>query len=134
MIKPTSDNGTNQWTPNSGTTHFNRLTEIPEDTNTTYLSDATSGDTEEFGYGSTGSEVTSIKGIQVNTVFETDSATAFSMKNHVKSGATTSDDGGTAGVNGTYNTASYVLETDPNTSALWTKTNVDACLFGVKTV
>ena len=130
---PTSDHGTNQWTPNAGGTHYNRLTDNPNDGSTTYLSDATSGDTEEFGYASTGSEVTSIKGVQINTVFETDSGTAFSVKNHVNSGGTSSDDAGTAGTNGTYTTASRLVETDPNTSALWTKTNLDASLFGVKT-
>lgn len=133
-IFPTGDHGTNQWAATgAGTTHADRVKENPHDSSTTYLSDATSGDTEEFDYADTGSEVTSIKGVQVNTVFETDSGSAFSVKNHVSSGGTSSDDAGTAGTNGTYTTAVRVLETDPNTSALWTKTNLDAALFGVKT-
>lgn len=134
MILPTGDHGTNQWTPNSGANHYDRVNENPHDSSTTYLSDSTSGDTEEFDYANTGSEISSIKGIQVNTVFETDSASAFSVKNHINSGGASSDDAGTAGTNGTYTTAGFVAETDPNTSALWTKTNLDAALFGVKTV
>lgn len=132
-IFPTGDNGTNQWTTSgSGTTHADRVKENPHDSSTTYLTDTVSGHTEEFDYANTGSEVTSIKGVQMNTVFETDDASAFSVKNHVNSGGTSSDDGGTAGTNGTYKTASFLVETDPNTSALWTKTNLDAALFGVK--
>jgi len=134
-IFPTGDNGTNQYAATgAGTTHADRVKENPYDSSTTYVSDSTSGDTEEWDYANTGSEVTSIKGVQMNTVFETDSASAFSIKNHVNSGGTSSDDAGTAGVNGTYNTSPRLVETDPNTSALWTKTNLDASLFGVKTV
>lgn len=129
---PTGDSGTNQWTPSSGSNHFDRVNENPHDSSTTYLSDILTGDTEEFNYADTGSEVTLIKGVLVNTVFETDSALPFSVKNHVNSGGTSSDDAGTAGTNGTYDTASFLVESDPNTTALWTKTNLDAALFGVK--
>jgi hypothetical protein len=110
------------------------VNETPPNGNTSYDSDSTSGHTEEWDYANTGSEISSIKGIQVNSVFETDSASAFSLKNHINSGGTSSDDAGTAGVNGTYNTVGFVAEVDPNTSSLWTKTNLDAALFGVKTV
>lgn len=133
-LLPTGDNGTNQYTPSSGANHYDRVNETPPNGNTTYVSDSTSGHIEEWNYADTGSEVTSIKGVQVNTVFETDSASAFSIKNHINSGGTSSDDAGTAGVNGTYNTPAFLAELDPNTSALWTKTNLDAALFGVKTV
>lgn len=135
MIAPTGDNGTNQWSPTgAGTTHADRVKENPHDSNTTYLSETVSGNTEEFDYANTGSEVASIKGVQQNTVFETDDASPFSVNNHVKSGATTLDDGGAAGTNGTYTTSPFLVETDPNTSALWTKSNLDAALFGVKLV
>lgn len=130
---PSGDHGTNQWTATgAGTTHADRVTDNPHDSSTTYLSDATSNDTEEFDYANTGSEVTSIKGVQINTVFETDSGSAFSVKNRTNSGGIASDSAGFAGTNGTYTTASTVNETDPNTSALWTKTNLDASLFGIK--
>lgn len=135
MIAPTGDNGTNQWTATgAGTSHADRVKENPHDTNTTYLSDTVSGHIEEFDYANTGSEITSIKGVQVNTVFETDSASAFSVKNRVNSGGTTSEDAGAAGTNGTYKTTAFLQETDPNTSALWTKTNLDASLFGINLV
>jgi hypothetical protein len=135
LILPTGDNGTNQWSATgTGTTHADRVKENPHDSSTTYVSDSTSGHVEEWDYANTGSEVTSIKGVQVNTVFETDDANAFSVKTHAKSGGTSSDDAGTAGTNGTYKTAPFLLENDPNTAALWTKTNLDAALFGVKTV
>lgn len=134
MILATGDHGTNQWTPNSGSNHFDRVNENPHDSSTSYISDLLTGDTEEFDYANTGSEVTAIKGVMVNTVFETDSVVALSVKNHVNSGGTSSDDAGTAGTNGTYKTASFLVETDPNIAALWTKTNLDAALFGVKTL
>ena len=114
MILPTGDHGTNQWSATgTGTTHADRVKQNPHDSNTTYVSDSTSGNTEEWDYANTPSDLTSIKGVQVNTVFETDSGSAFSVKNHVNSGGTTSDDAGKAGVNGAYSNLSYCLETDP---------------------
>lgn len=133
-VFPTSDAGTNQWgSIGAGFTHAAQVNENPNDGNLSYLVDSTSGHTEELNYVATGSEVTTIKGIQMNTIFDTDSGAAFSVKNHVNSGGTSSDDAGTAGTNGTYVTAARLVETDPHTSALWTKTNLDASLFGVKT-
>lgn len=136
IIFPTGDHGTNQWTTSgAGTTHADRVKENPHDASTTYVTDTVSGNTEEWDYADSGSEITSIKGIMLNTVFETDSAGAFSVKAHASSGGTVSDDAGTAGTNGTYkNPSPFLLETDPNTSALWTKTNLDAAIFGVKVV
>ncbi len=133
-IFATGDHGTNQWTPNSGSNHYDRVNENPHDTNTSYVSDAATlpGDIEEWDYADTGSEITAIKGIMVNTVFENDLVTLHHLINHVKSNGTTSDDAGNSGQNGTYITSSYLLEDDPHTAALWTKTNLDAALFGVK--
>lgn len=134
-IFPTGDHGTNQWTAvGTGTTHADRVKENPHDSSTTYLHNTSApppGDVEEWDYANTGSEVTTIKGIQINTVFEADNITPNNIINHANSGGTSSDGSGVAGTNGTYTTASRLIETDPNTSALWTKTNLDAALFGV---
>ena len=121
-----------ELTPNSGGTHYNRVNDNPNDGNTTYLSDATSGDVDIWSKSATVASIANIKGIQQNTVFETDSASAFTLIQRLVSGGTTSDDAGQAGVNGTYKTTSRVLETDPNTSALWTQSNLDSATIGIK--
>jgi hypothetical protein len=131
-VLPSSDGGTLQWTPNSGSTHYSRVNDNPPDKNTSYLSDSTSGDVDIWNKLATAASIASIRGIQQNTMFETDSASAFSVIQRLVSGATTSDDGGTAGTNGTYTQAARVLETDPNTGSLWTQSNLDSATIGIK--
>jgi hypothetical protein len=131
-VFPNADGGTLQWTPNSGSNHYDRVNENPADTNTTYLSDSTSGHVDIFTKAATPASITSIKGVQQNTYFETDSGSAFSLIQRLVSGGTTSDAGGTAGVNGTYGTAARLLETDPNTGSLWTQSNLDSATIGIK--
>lgn len=133
MILPSADNGSQQWTTSSGTVHFSLVNENPHDSSTTYVTDTVSGHVDLWDYADT-SGLANVKGIQQNTVFETDSASAFSINQRCKSSSTTSDATGVAGTNGTFKTTSRVLETDPNTSALWTTTNLNAAQFGVKVV
>lgn len=132
-VFPNSDNGTNQWTTNgTGSHHYDRVNDNPPDKNTSYLSDTVSGDLDIWGKQATVASMSNIRGVQQNTMFETDSGTAFSVIQRLVSGATTSDDAGTAGTNGTYTQAARVLETDPNTSALWTQSNLDTATIGIK--
>ena len=131
-VLPSADGGTLQWTPNSGSNHYDRVNENPHDSSTSYLSDSTSGHVDVWSKSATVASIANIKGIQQNTVFETDSGSAFSVIQRLVSGGTTSDDSGTAGTNGTYKTASRVIETDPNTGSLWTQANLDSATIGIK--
>ena len=131
-ILPSADNGSQQWSTSSGSTHFSLVNENPPDDSTTYVQDTVSGHVDLWDYANTPSTIANIKGVQVNTVFEDTDATAFSLVERCVSGATTSDASSVAGTNGTFKVAAFVLETDPNTSALWTQSNLDAAQFGVK--
>ena len=51
---PTADASPLNWTPNSGTTHFSLVNEIPPDNDVTYVSDGTAGDIDQYVYQVTG--------------------------------------------------------------------------------
>ena len=90
MIVPASDAGTNQFTPDSGSTHYDRLTEAPRDT-TTYLEDDTTGHRELFGMGTL--NLATVAGLQMNTLSLVTGNTIRSIKNSIHtSGGTDSDD------------------------------------------
>ena len=131
MIVPASDAGTNQYTPDSGTTHYNRLTENPQDT-TTYLADSTTGDRELFGMGTL--NLAAIAGLQINTVAAATDNTVYSIKNSTHtSGGTDTDQTAVTVADTNYQTVSNVLQINPETSALWHQAGVNGCQFGFKT-
>lgn len=131
MLLPSSDAGTNQFTPDSGSTHYNRLTENPQDT-TTYLADSTTGDRELFGVS--GLNIGSVNGLQINAVAAITDATVYSIKNSTHtSGGTDTDQSGATIADTNYQTVSNVLETNPQTSSQWVVSEVNSTQFGFKT-
>lgn len=131
MIVPLSDGGTNQYTPDTGSTHYNRLTENPQDT-TTYLSDSASGDRELFNFG--GLNLGSVLGLQINSVTAITDATVYSIKNSTHTaGGTDTDQSAITIADPNYQTVANVLQTNPETALPWTVAQVDACQFGFKT-
>jgi len=131
MIVPASDAGTNAYTPDSGTNHWDRLTENPQDT-TTYLSDDTTGHRELFGMGSLA--IGSVLGLQVNLVAAVTDNTVYSIKHSSHtSGGTDTDQAAVTTGDANYQTVSNVMQTNPQTSAQWAVSEVNAAQFGFKT-
>lgn len=129
IMTPSSDAGTNQFTTNSGSTHYDRVNNAPNDGDTTYVEDGTSGHKELFGHGACG--MASVDGVQMNTVARGTDATVVNLVNTLHSGS--DSDGSNQPVAGTdYVTLSRVVETDPNTSAAWLPSAVDSAQFGFK--
>ncbi len=131
MIVPASDAGTNAYTPDSGSNHYDRLTENPQDT-TSYLADDTTGHRELFVMGNL--NMATIAGVQMNAVAAITDNTIYSIKNSTHtSGGTDTDQAAVAIADTNYQTVSNVLETNPETSALWHQAGVNGCQFGFKT-
>jgi hypothetical protein len=130
MIVPASDAGTNQFTTDSGSNHWDRLTDNPRDT-TSYVEDDTTGHKELVGMGSL--NLATVAGIQLNSVVAVTGNTIRTVKNTLHtSGGTDSDDSGRTVADSNYQTHSRVVETNPETSALWNQTQINAAQFGVK--
>jgi hypothetical protein len=64
---PIGDTDTIEWTPSTGTTHYDLVNENPADGDTTYVSDYGIGYTDLYQY-SIDPNVTVISGIQINTI------------------------------------------------------------------
>lgn len=131
MVIPVSDAGTNAWTPDSGSNHWDRLTDNPRDT-TSYLADGTTGHRELFNMGTAHSAA--IAGVQVNAVAAITDATVYSLKNSTHtSGGTDTDQAAITIADIAYQTVANVIEKNPETSALWTEAGLNGCQFGFKT-
>jgi hypothetical protein len=130
LLQPNSDTTPNQFTTNTGSTHYDRVSQNPSDGDSTYLEDSTSGHQELFNFDDI-ANVSAVTALQINTVARLTDANQFSLKNSIKSGATDSDDTGQP-VSNDYQTRYRCVEADPNTSSAWTVANVNTATFGFK--
>lgn len=133
---PNSDGATLNFTPNSGTVHYNRVNEAAPDGDTTYNQDSTANDIDLYGYQSMSHTPVTIFGTALNLIAEKDDAGARSINFATKSGATTYT--GFSSAIG-LSTSSYlcyqeIRQLDPATSAAWTKTGVNSAQFGPQAI
>jgi hypothetical protein len=127
-IVPSADASV-QWTPNSGTDNYSRVSEFPCNGDTSYVSSATVGHTDLFDAGNLGFTPSSVFAVTQRMVARKDDAAAREVTPRLKSGATTSD-GANLVLNSAFTTSRRILETDPNTGAAWTPSAVDALQIG----
>ena len=128
---PTGDSGSEEWTTSSGANHYALVNEQVEDADTTYVVNTSSPQVDMFTHGSISGSGT-INGIQVNTAVRETDGTPHSLITRVISGSTTSDDAGQSVGVTSYVNKKRILETDPNTSAAWTPTNLSSATIGIK--
>ena len=89
------------------------------------------GDVDTYGFGDLGSTPSTIDAVQLTAFAEKTDAAARSIALQAKSGATTSD-GGNFSLAATYGKFERLLTTDPNTSAAWGASAVNALQGGPK--
>ncbi|AQV94744.1 hypothetical protein BJN34_12725 [Cupriavidus necator] len=131
-LYPTSDGANQAWTPSTAGAHWSLVDETAPNT-TDYVESGTAAQKDTYGMGDISHTPVSIFGTQVNIAALKDDAGARSLKPVTRSGGT--DYSGTAQALAT--TQAYyseVRETDPATSAAWTKTGFNAAEFGVECV
>jgi hypothetical protein len=129
--RPTSDGTCTFSTLSAGTSHFSLVNETVPDGDTTYVQDGTSGDQDLLNMGALGSTPTAITCVMENLYVENPTGGAISVNAVCHSGATTSL--GTAVVVPlVYQTLQFPFPTDPNTSAAWTASGLNAAQFGYK--
>jgi len=130
-IRPDAAGATTEWDPNTGA-NYAAVDEVQLDEDTTYVETTFTGEKDLYNYeSSVGSSI--IDGIQVMTEAK---ATVGSMDLHtiVKSGSTEDDGSADPISSSTYVTSRRLEETNPDTSAKWTPSEVDSVQFGVKAV
>lgn len=133
VLYPAADTAQKQWTPDTGTANFSRVNSTTYDNDTTYVADATVGDKDLYTVGSLPSTPASIFAVQTTMCARKDDATTRQIRANLKSGVTTHN-GPAVTMAATYAVSTDIMATDPNTSAAWTPTNVNAIQIGPEVV
>jgi len=132
-IYPASDGGLLQWTPNSGTTHFDRVNTHPVDI-TKFLKTATPGNIDLWTFDTLPAFSGTIVGINISVLAQKDDEGTKSFK--IVTGATgtdaQSDEFFVSSANPEY--YEFSLKLDPQTGLPWTAAGVNALIAGVKCI
>lgn len=132
---PNGDGTHTDWSPNSGTTHYTQVDDASgtyPDGDTSYVSDATSGDRDTYTVPSLQTLAPSIFGVQTSMYARKDDAPARSIARVIRQGGVDYD-GTSKALTNSYADYRQIDETDP-TGAAWTIANVNGDEFGVKDV
>lgn len=132
-VYPTGNGNSSQLTGSDGNSTDNYLLvdETSPNDDTDYVESSTAGNKDTYACGDISHTPTSIFGIQVLANAKKDDAGARSIATVTRSGSTDYD-GATQALSTSYVYYSDIRETDPNTAAAWTKTNLNAAEHGVK--
>jgi hypothetical protein len=129
---PTGEGNTQNFTPNSGSTHYTQVDETNPDDDTTYVSSDTVGHIDQFTFP-TLTLTGSIAGVQTVITARKDDGGTREIAESCRS-ASTDYTGSTQVIASTYLMYRQIRETDPATSAAWTTSNLNSAQFGVKVI
>ncbi len=130
---PASDGGILDWTPNSGSTHYDRVNTHPVDI-TKWLETATPGNIDLWGFSGIPAFSGTIVGINISVLVQKDDEGTKSFKIVVGSTGTDaeSDEFFVSTTNAEY--YEFSLKEDPLTGLPWTLAGVNALIAGVKCI
>ncbi len=128
-IRPDGAGGSTDWTPNAGA-NYAAVNEEELDSDATYVETSTTTDKDLYDYGPL--SASSIKGVQLVTEVRVTDASSYDLNALIKSGATEDEGTPATVVSTSYVTHVRIAETNPDTSNLWTPSEVNAAQFGVK--
>lgn len=130
-ILPSGAGNTTQWTPSAGS-NFQNVDDTTPNGDTDYNSTSTATNKDTYAFGDLTPTSGSIKGLQWLAYVRKDDAGARTVAPVYRS---TSDfDGTTQSVLDSYVYLREIKELNPNTSAAWTISEVNAAEFGIKLI
>lgn len=122
-----------EWTPSAGSNYQNVDDVGPHDGDSTYNSSSTANQRDLFAMGNLATSSGTVKGVKFVAVVRKDDAGSRSVALMSKSGTTETLET-TQSCNDSYTIITALRETDPNTSAAWTISNVNALEAGIKLI
>jgi hypothetical protein len=129
-LLPTSDGANTGWTTSTGSTHYALVDEVGPNDETDYVSTTTTSAKDTYGFEDLPSGVT-VYGVQVNICARKTDAGTSTLTAVTRHSGTDYD--ATAQPLGTsYAYASFVLQTNPGTSAQWIESGVNGAEWGPK--
>ena len=127
---------TNNWTPSSGTSHFDMIDDVTPDDDATYLTTNENEKTELFNVADLAFAAigTPVIGVRQELMLKLLSPGTRNTQFLYKSGVTTNPSATIPFNQTTYETKERTMERDPVTNAAWTVAEINASKFGFKTV
>lgn len=115
----------------NSTDNYLLVDEASQNGDTDYVQSATAAQKDTYGFADMSHTPTSIFGVQINMIAKKDDSGNRSICSVTRSGGADTD-GATQALGTTYSDYREISETDPNTAAAWTRTNLNNAEFGVK--
>lgn len=115
----------------NSTDNYLLVDEASQDGDTDYVQSSTVNNKDTYAFTDMSHTPSSIFGTQLNMIAKKDDSGTRSICSVVRSGGTDYD-GDTQALGTTYSDYRQIRETDPATSAAWTRTNLNSAEFGVK--
>jgi hypothetical protein len=130
---PSGNGNSSQLTGSDGnsTDNYALVDEASQNGDTDYVQSATVAQKDTYAYTDMSHTPSSIFGLQINMVAKKDDSGNRSIQSVVRSGGSDTD-GSAQALSTTYACYREIRETDPNTAAAWTRTNLNSAEFGVK--
>jgi hypothetical protein len=130
-ILPNAEGDTQNFATSTGTAHFS-LVNAASPVATSYTQGGSVGNVELFNFADISHTPSAIYGVMATAAALKDDAGARSVRMSAKSSSTLVDSGTDISLSTSRTRIRAVFETDPATSAAWTKTGLNAAQFGVK--
>ncbi len=124
LLKPDADDSV-AWSRSTGSTNYTLVNEGPSDGDTSYIYSSTVSQVDQYSLGNLGVTPTSIYAVRAVSVARKDDAATKQIRAGLSSGGTTSN-GATKSLSSSYAVYDDFWATDPNTSAAWTISALDA--------
>jgi hypothetical protein len=127
-LYPDAAGASSAWTPLSGANYAN-VNATLNNNGATYVSTVAASASDLYQIGPLAGTPTTIDAVQTRISCAKSDAGSHTLKSQIKSGSTTTL-GATYAVPGTFLYDCDIYTVDPNTSAAWTYTGVNACQIG----
>lgn len=131
-LVPTADTAQKDFVPSTGSDNYACVDDQPASTDD-WVSSSTVGAKDLYELGDLPFTPLAIIGVRVLVVAKKDDITTRTFRPILRSGGTSAN-GATKSASSDYAIAYDIFEKDPNTSAAWTKSGVDALQVGVEVV
>jgi hypothetical protein len=130
-LRPDADTTVADFTPDSGSTRFNRVNENIADGDTSYVESSTVGHKDLYEIANLSLTPTAIHAVQLATVARKTDSGSRTLRAIARSGTTTQN-GATRTLGTSYVLYDDILETDPATAGDWSQSAVNGLRIGVE--
>lgn len=128
----TGDTAQIDFTPSTGVDNYACVDELPPNMSD-YVTSDSPGDKDRYTVSDLSFAPVAILGVKVTALASKDDITTRTMRANLKSGSTTAN-GTTKALSSSYKFLEDIFPTDPDTSAAWIKSGVDAIEVGIEVV